>query len=50
MINDNTVDGGRSLQSKGCHRILCLIDKFFGPVLGCRRTCHTDLRYLNQLY
>ena len=30
MINDNTVDGGKSLQSKGCHRVLCLIDNFFG--------------------
>ena len=28
MINDNMVDGGKSLQSKGCHRILCLIDNF----------------------
>ena len=30
MINDNMVDDGKSLQSKGCHRILCLIDNFFG--------------------
>ena len=29
MINDNTIDGDKSFQSKGRHRILCPIDKFF---------------------
>ena len=42
LINDNTIDGDKSFQSKERHQILCPIDEFFlvmiyDSVLGCWR-------------
>ena len=46
MIKDNTVDGDKSFQSKGRHRMLSPIDKFFLVMIQlCLGLLEKDLAY-----